>query len=120
VVEDLKWEASMDDELALDVGSRGASRRARLTPSFVALAGKVLVEEEQRGPILRGRRAKANGSSTKPFRVDTSYDEEKEDSKPVEDQDESQIVGVGRCRGVSQRAQSVAATATQEAKIGEG
>jgi hypothetical protein len=120
VVEDLKWEARMDDELALDVGYHGASRRARPTPSFVALVGKVLVEEEQRAPILRDHRAKANGSSTKPFRVDTSYDEEKEDLKLMEYQDESHIVGVGRRRGASQRAQSATAIATQEAKIEEG
>lgn len=74
VVEDLKQEAIMDHELA----------------------GIVLVEEEQRAPIPRDCCVKAKVSLTKPFRMDTIYDEEKEDSNPMQEQDESQIVGVGR------------------------
>jgi hypothetical protein len=67
VVEDLKQEAIMDHELT----------------------GMVLVEEEQRAPIPRDYCVKAKVRSTKPFRMDTIYDEEKEDSKPMQEQDES-------------------------------
>jgi len=119
-VEDHKQEATMDDVPALGVGRRGASRRARPAPSVAALAGKVVVEQEQRGPIPRGRHVKAKGSSTEPIRLDDSDDEEKEDAKPEEqEQEDAQILGVGRRGGASRRAQAAPAVAAPEAKADE-
>ncbi|KAG0527279.1 hypothetical protein BDA96_06G220000 [Sorghum bicolor] len=118
-VEDPKREATMDDVLpALGVGRRGASRRARAAPSVAALAGKLVAEEEQRAPIPHGPRVKAKGTSTEPIRLDDSDDEEKEDAKP-EEQEDAQILGVGRRGGASRRAQAAPAVAAPETNAEE-
>jgi hypothetical protein len=113
-VEEEQSKEVVDDALALGVG-----RRARPAPSIVALAGNVAADEEQIVPIPRGRRVKAHGNSSEPIRLDTSYDDEKEEAKPVEEQDDAQIVGVGRRRGASRRAQAASAIAAPEAKTEE-
>ncbi|KAL5650371.1 hypothetical protein ACJX0J_041180, partial [Zea mays] len=118
-VEEEQSKEVVDDALALGVGRRGASRRARPAPSIAALAGNVVEDEEQIVPIPRGRRVKAHGNSSEPIRLDTSYDDEKEEAKPVEEQDDAQIVGVGRRRGASRRAQAASAIAAPEAKTEE-
>ncbi|XP_066345825.1 uncharacterized protein [Miscanthus floridulus] len=117
LVEDLKREATMDDAPALGVGRRGASRRARAAPSVAALAGK-LVAEEQRAPIPRGPRVKAKGTSTEPIGLDDGDDEEKADAKP-EEQEDAQILGVGRRGVASRRAQAAPAVAAPEANAEE-
>lgn len=113
-VEEEQSKEVVDDALDLGVG-----RRARPAPSIAALAGNVAADEEQIVPIPRGRRVKAHGNSTEPIRLDTSYDDEKEESKPVEEQDDAQIVGVGRRRGASRRAQAAPDIAAPEAKTEE-
>ena len=114
VEEDLKRKAiSMDDEPALGVGHRGAKRRARPASSVAAVSGKMVVEEEQRAPIPRGRRVKAKGTSSKPVKFDDSNDEKKEE------QEDAQILGVGRRGGASRRAQAALAVALAEVKAEE-
>ncbi|XP_066349611.1 uncharacterized protein [Miscanthus floridulus] len=97
--EDAKPEGEEDAQI-LGVGRRGgASRRARAAPAVAAPEANA--EEEQRAPVPRGRRIKAN--STELIRLDDSKEEKKQDTKPEEEKGDAPAIAVGRC-GASRRA----------------
>jgi hypothetical protein len=86
-----------EDAQILGVDRRGgASRRAQAAPA-VALA-EAKVEEEQRGPVTRGRRAKAK--STELVRLYDNKEERKEDMMPEEEKGDAPAIAVRR-RGAS-------------------
>ncbi|OEL32822.1 hypothetical protein BAE44_0006160 [Dichanthelium oligosanthes] len=112
--EDLKREESTEDAPALGVGRGGASRRTRPAPALAAPAGKAVAEEEKTAPIPRGRHVKAR--STEPIKPNNGEEDEKEGTKPEEEEADLPALGVCR-RGASRHARRAPAVAAPAGKV---
>jgi hypothetical protein len=100
-----------EDALALGVGRRGASRRARPAPVVASLAPAPVAEEKQGSPPRRSRRATVKSIETD--RQDDGV--QKEDLNQEANKEESPVQGAVR-RGPGRRARAAPVAAASKAE----